>query len=477
MFHQVKGHNIPVVVGAMGSYKMYSVGLELDPSKPRNELMGKIREKWINALDNPVEPKIVDTGPCKENILVGDQIDIHKLPVPVWAPEKDGGSEKGYGFLTSPYHVTKDPDTGTRNVGTYRNMIRDEPNIMGIAPMHGSHCAIHVKKNEEKGKDTEIATVLGADPTIGMVSVAPIPYGVDEFAVAGGLRGAAVELVKCETVDLEVPATAEIVIEGKLLNKGRRGWEREGPFGEYTGYEGPDRLGPLFQITCITHRHNPIYQGFVSQMPPSESTKVKHMANESIVLRTLRSLGVEGVVDLSMPEAGGQGVIIVSIQKQHYGHPRHIAEAVFSVLQPRWGKFVIVTDDDIDIYDLNGVLWAVMFRTAMTPNRKNIQFLEGICAQVLDYSGTPSIEDARKKEDWPGVGVFIDATRPYSPYPVTSLPPARYLEKAREEWEKYGLPTLETLDLPRCVTIEEEYLRKGVSAKPGRQATVQSNVT
>lgn len=467
LFEKVKGYNIPVVVGAIGaSYKTYAVALGINPNLPRASIMGKIRERFIEALKNPIPPVSVATGPCKERIDRGSDVNIHKFPIPVWTPEKDRGWEEGHGFITAPYCMTRDPETGIRNVGTYRVMVRPEPDTTGIGATQGSHIMHHIRKNELRGRATEIATVVGADPVIGMVSAMEVPYGVDELAVAGALRGSPIEVVRCEMVDIEVPAHAEIVIEGRLPAKSQRPYEPEAPFGEYTGYQGSAKFSPVNEISCITHREDLIYQAFTSQMPPSESSKLRHISFEALILKHLKDLGYEGIVDVNIPESSQAGVIIVSIRKLDDGQPTRIAQAIFSSLQPRWGKFIIVTDDDVDIYDLDNVLWAMTFRTSVTPTRQNIRFMHGMVAQLLDYSAGNAIEDLRERWDLPSAGVLIDATRPYTPYPVVSLPPARYLTKALESWPEYGLPDLERKDLPRCLIVEEDYLKNGLAALP-----------
>lgn len=467
LFERVNGYGIPVVVGATGaSYKTYAVSLGIDPDQPKAEVMREIRQRFIYALRNPLPPVGVAVGPCKEKIDHGNAVNIHRFPIPVWTPEKDRGWQEGLGFITAPCCITRDPDTGIRNVGTYRMMARPEPNVLGIGATQGSHIMRHVRKNEERGQATEIATVIGADPVIGMVSATEVPYGVDELAVAGALRGSPIEVVRCETVDIEVPAHAEIVIEGRLPPKSERPYEPEAPFGEYTGYQGSAKFSPVYEISCITYRRDCIYQAFMSQMPPSESSKVRHIGFEALILTHLQDLGYEGIVDINIPEGAQVGVIIVSIRKFDGGQPARIAQAIFSLLQPRWGKFIIVTDDDVDIYDLDNVLWAITFRTSLSPTRRNILFLEGMIAQILDYSAGNVIEDLRERWDLPSAGVLIDATRPYVPYPVVSLPPARYLTRALESWKDYGLPDLGRKDLPRSILVEEEYLKKGIAGLP-----------
>ncbi len=466
IFDRVRGHSIPVVVGAVGgSYKTYALGLGIDPGGPRAETMAKIRERFATALDNPIKPVTVGRGACQENVLKGDQVDLHRLPVPVWTPEKDGNWEKGLGFLTAPCHITKDPDTGIYNMGTYRSMVREQRNEIGINFSIASHIQNHVRKNEARGKPTEVATVLGPDPAVMMASVTRVPEDADEIAVAGGLRGESVEMVRCRTIDLEVPASAEIVIEGRILPQKERPFEIEGPFGEVTGYQGCATYSPVCEISCITFRNNPIYQAFLSQMPPSESSKVRQIGLESLTLKKLADSGVEGIEDISMPEGSQGRFIVVSIRKSDSGHAERAARAVFKILQPRYAKFVIVTDDDVDIYDLDTLIWAITFRTSLTPDRRGVHFIEGLSATALDYSAAPSLEEELRKRSgdygWPGVGLFIDATRPYEPYPVTSLPPPQYLERAITAWKRYGLPDLERESLPRSVVVEEEYLKVG----------------
>lgn len=471
MFDRIRGFSTPAVVGAIGaSYKSYAVGLGIDISgKTRSEVINEIRGRWLGAMEGPIEPRVVEGGPCKENILKGSDIDIHKFPIPVWTPEKDGNWDKGCGFITSAYHITKDPETGVRNMGTYRCMLREAPDEMGISTQPGSHLTFHFGKNERLGRATEVATVIGAEPCIGMTSVTPIPLDMDELAVSGGLKGEPIELVKCETVDLEVPATAEIVIEGRIRPEGERAYEVEGPFGEYSGYQGQSRLRPVYEITCISHRNNPIYQAFISQMPPSESSKVRQIGWEWLVLSRLQAIGIEGVVDIHMIESGGSVPVVVSIKKSGPGHAARVANAIFSI-QPRFSKLVIVVDDDIDVRDIENVIWAITFRTSMAEGRERIHFVKGLRAPDLDYSAAPSSEDAMKRKKlgrvWPASGVIIDATRPYVPYPAVSLPPARYLEKVRNNWEQYGLPDLENRELPNCIVMEEEYMKEGIVTKP-----------
>ncbi|MDP2719583.1 MAG: UbiD family decarboxylase [Dehalococcoidia bacterium] len=465
-FDKVKGFSIPVVVGAFGgSYKTYALSLGIDPHGPKSEVMAAIRKRWADALGKPIPPVMVGKGSCQENVLKGGDINLHRFPVPVWTPEKDGNWNRGLGFLTAPCHITRDPDSGAYNMGTYRSMLRENPAEMGVNFSLGSHIQGHVKKYEGRGLPTPVATLIGVDPAVGLASATRIPGDMDELSVAGGLRGSPVEMVKCLTIDLAVPASSEIVIESIIRPRSERPHDIEGPFGEVTGYQGCATYSPVMEVQCITFRNNPIYQAYISQMPPSESSKLRHVGMEALTLKKLLDAGIEGVEDINMPESAQGRFIIVSIRKTDDSHPERVAREVFNILQPRLGKFVVVTDDDIDIYDLDNVLWALTFRTTLTPEKRDIHFIEGLSANALDYSAAPSLEAELKKRSgehtWPGVGAFIDATRPYIPYPVVSLPPARYLEQTKKDWARYGLPKLEKEALPRTIVVEERYLAEG----------------
>lgn len=469
-FTNVIGYDFPVVVGASGAnYKSYALAMGLDPDLPRADIIRSAHEKWEAALRNPIPPVVADSGrgaPCKENILRGDDIDIHRFPFPVWTPEKDPGWDEGYGFITAGFHISKDPATGVRNVGTYRNRIVNKPDQFCIRPGVSSGLRDHLLKNEANGKATEVALVLGAQPAVGLVSVNAIPPDMDELAVAGALYGAPIELVPCETIALEVPATAEIVIEGRLLPAAEQPYRWDGPFGEYTGYQGPGSLNPVFQITCITHRNNAVLQTFISQMPPSESSKLRQMADEGFLLSVLNQM-VGNVVAIHVPEST-QRMVIVAVKKQSPGHPRRVAHALTTLVKAN-PKIVIVVDDDIDVYSWDDIFWAVTFRTAMQPDRCGVQLLEGLDPVPNDYSVFRSAEEERQMQGrypYTTMKLFIDGTRPYKPYPATSLLPRKYLEMALEKWSSYGLPELANPQIPVKLFSEELDLRAGVVRLP-----------
>lgn len=420
MFENVKGYDVPVVAGVLGaSRQVYAIGLESDSVEG-------INRKWDQALEKPIPPRIVKEGPCKQNILVGDKVNILKLPVPTWTVGHDPAP-----FFTSPYVITKDPDTGVRNVGTYRMQVKG-PNKTGFLIGGRQDAAFHIRKNEELNRPTPVAVVIGADPSIGYVSVSKMSEALDEFAVAGALRGEPVDLVPCETVPLEVPATAEIVLEGEIPPRVR---EKEGPFGEYTGYMGPAGDQPVFLIRCMTFRNKPIYQAFISQRPPSESSCIRGVGREWPLYKHLRYILRIPVQEVRLKEAGGSGAyVVVSLKKQFEGQVKQVIHGIWS-LRTGFGKFTVVVDDDIDIWDDFAIDWALSWR--VRPDR-DIYIERDVQAVGLDPSiAPPSVPQHDPQRDVSS-RVAIDATKKHD-YPAVSLPPKEHLDLVAESWKEYGI--------------------------------------
>lgn len=417
-FENIKGYSIPIVAGVLGASRaIYALALETSSEG--------IADKWLKAQRNPIEPVLVANGPCKENVLLGEAVDLRKLPVPVWTVEHDPAP-----FLTSPFIITKDPETGIRNVGTYRVQLKGR-NRLGVMINFHQHGRRHIEMNDARGAPTPVAIVLGTDPTIGLASVSKVPYGVDELAVAGGLRGEPVPVVKCETVDLEVPATAEIVIEG-LIPSGYR--EEEGPFGEYTGYMGPAGKAPVIEVTCITHRDNPIYQAFISQMPPSESSCIRGIGREMAILKHLKEDLRLPVKDVHLTESGGSASILaISLRKEGEGQVMQAMWGAWAV-DPALGKITIVVDDDIDIRDEFALAWAVAFRVQP---EKDIQVVRNTAAIRLDPSQAPADEPGLTRARAVSSKLAIDATKKHA-FPPVALPPRAHLEAVLARWEEYG---------------------------------------
>src|SRR5919109_1366582 len=352
MFDNVKGFDIPVVAGALGASKdIYAVGLETD------SLEG-INRKWDHALEHPIPPRMVKIGPCKENILRDQEVNILKLPVPTWT--------------------------------------------------------------------------VGEDPAIGYVSVSKMSDTLDEFAVAGGLRGEPVDLVPCETVPLEVPATAEIVLEGEIPPNAL---EHEGPFGEYTGYMGPAGNEPFFNIKCMTFRNNTIYQAFISQMPPSESSCIRGVGREWPLFKHLKDTLRIPIKDLRLKEAGGSGAyLVISLKKQFDGQVRQLMYGAWSQ-RTGFGKITVVVDDDIDVWDDFAVDWALSWH--VRPD-KDIYIERYVQAVGLDPSQAPASVLQHHPSRYVGSRLAIDATRKHE-YPAISLPPKEHLDLVASHWRDYGV--------------------------------------
>jgi 2,5-furandicarboxylate decarboxylase 1 len=420
LFENVKGFSIPVAAGVLGASKqIYALGLETDSVEG-------INRKWDEALGNPVPPRMVKTGPCKENVLHGDQVNISKLPVPVWTVGEDPGP-----FFTSPYVITKDPETGNRNVGTYRMQVKG-PNKTGFLIGVRQDAAWHIRRNNELNKPTPVAVVIGADPSIGYVSVSKMSDALDEFAVAGALRGEPVDLVPCETVPLEVPATAEIVLEGEIP---ANTLEPEGPFGEYTGYMGPAGDQPFFKIKCMTFRNNPIYQAFISQMPPSESSCIRGVGREWPLFKHLKHVLRLPIKDLRLKEAGGSGAYcVVSLNKQFEGQVRQLMYGIWS-MRTGFGKITVVVDDDIDVWDDFAVDWALSWR--VRPDR-DVYIERDVQAVGLDPSQAPPSVPQHAPIRQVTSRIAIDATRKHE-YPAVSLPPKEHLDLVASRWKEYGI--------------------------------------
>ncbi len=419
LFENVAGYDIPVVLGALGgSRRIYALALEVEP-EPR-----AITEAWRRAASSPVAPRTVGGGPVKDVVREGDQADVTIFPIPTWTVGEDPGP-----YLTAPLVVTKDPETGAHNVGTYRAQVKG-PRTLGVWINFVQHGRKHVDMWEARGERTPVAIVLGTEPALGLCSVARVPYGVEEYAMAGGLRREPLEVAPAETVDLLVPARAEIVIEGYFrLHE----LEREGPFGEYTGYMGPVADSYILDVTCITHRSEPIYHAFLSQMPPSESSMIRSIGRESAVAKTLMDDLRLPVTDVHLLEAGGAAAYMaIRGRWEHEGQARQAILGAWSV-DPTLGKLCVAVDDDIDIRDPFALNWALSFR--MQPHRDVFQ-VPGYPAVRLDPSQADEsvlqLDPSRRLSTKMG----IDATKKHR-YPPIAMPPAEHLAQVRSDWARY----------------------------------------
>jgi 4-hydroxy-3-polyprenylbenzoate decarboxylase len=291
----------PVAVAVTAiSRRMYALGMGCAEDETA--------EKWVQARMKPLAPEIVSSGPAQEEVHLAKDFDrehggLDEFPIPISTPGLDPAP-----FLTSTCWISKDPETGIRNMGTYRGQLK-APDKTGLLAYAQTDLIILLRRAKKMGlKTLPVAGVTGCAPNICMASTAKIPLEADELAVAGGISGEPVPLVRCKTIDLEVPATAEFVIEGEIPVDYM---EPEAPFGEYTGYLGLRAPAPIVNVTAITHRKNPITQVFISQMPPSESSKLRQIAYESNFYKFLRyDCHNVGVKQVSFHEMGGSHEII-----------------------------------------------------------------------------------------------------------------------------------------------------------------------
>ncbi len=389
LFENVGGFNIPVVGGVFASRERAFLALECDQETYVN--------KFLLALERLVPPRLVTTGPCKEVIHKGADVDLTALPVPIFS-EKDPCP-----FITLGIVISRDPETRQKNTSIYRLQVKG-PKRLGInAPQQLSR---QLSRSAEMGKGLPVAIAIGTDPVIPLATQWQAPYGTDEMELAGALRGDAVEVVKGETVDLEVPATAEIVIEGTILPNVR---EEEGPFGEDTGYYTPAYPKPVIEVSAITHRQNPIYQAALAGMPTTENHILKQIPMEATYYWELKRQH-PGVTAVHFPAAGTVGFIVVIAMKQ--AQECEARNVIATMLGSRRNKIIIVVDDDVDLYDMEKVLWAVA--TRCQPD-EDVVIFPRLVGSPLD----PSVRKLRVSS-----GLGIDATKPLGrPFPEMVIIP------------------------------------------------------
>jgi UbiD family decarboxylase len=341
LFDKIRGADLPMVANLLGTDKRFLWSLGMDE-------WGEFNREWLRRTEKPVMWEVVEEGPCQEETLSGSDIDLNRICNVKWH-QRDAGAFPG----TLSVSITKDPDSGVLNAGIYR-MGTLASNITGWGAPEYSHGRQHYMKYEQRGEPMPMAVVTGYDPSVLIVSATRTPPGVDEFQLAGSLRGEPLKMVKCKTIDLWVPATSEMVWEGHVAPHERK---IEGGFGEYTGFYGEARSNPYFTIETITHRKDPVYLGAREQWYPAESAFVNGKSSQAEAFKTLVGL-VPGVIDLRC-DVSYQA--IVKIDKLFPGHPQQVMDAIWGGTYARY-KHVIVVDEDIDIWDYDSVHWALSTR-------------------------------------------------------------------------------------------------------------------
>ena len=425
-----KKYPYPVAVGVMaGSVPIYAVGLRCEP--------GEILKKWQYALEHPVAPVMVKKGSVHEVVMTGADLKkaggLSKLPIPISTPGFDNAP-----YTTCSNWITKDPETGVQNIGNYRGHVKAADRI-GVFPSGlGQDIYIHWRKAKERGVPLEAALVIGPPPVVSYAAVEKVPYGVDEMSIAGGLCGEPIEVVKCKTVDLVVPADTELVIEGKFSTEYL---EPEGPFGESHGYMHPRQMNPFLDVTAITHRKDMIYVAWISQVTPSESSIIKKLAYEPSFLRFLqKECRIKSVTRVSMhePLTNLRKLIIIQMKNPSESEIWRALRAAANRHQGV-GKIVVAVDEDIDPENTDALWWAIAYRSKPHLDMEILRYTEKGHAPPFAYSreGQDTVSYGEDKAN--DSSLLINAMLK-EPFPPVSLPKKAYMERALEIWNELGLP-------------------------------------
>jgi 4-hydroxy-3-polyprenylbenzoate decarboxylase len=435
LFENVDEGRVPVLINAMGSKRRMELALEVESVdavaarltewldfKSPTGLLEKVKMLPRLAELGKYFPKVVKSGPCQEVVKREGEFSLFDFPIlKCW--ESDGGR-----FITLPMVFTRNPRTGARNCGMYRMQVYDE-RTTGMHWQIHKHGAAHHRDLEKKGVERmEVAVAIGAEPITTFAATLPLPDDLDEMIFSSFLREKPIEMVKCVSVNLEVPAHAEIVLEGYVDPAERR---TEGPFGDHTGFYTLEEPYPVFHVTAVTHRKNPIYQTTVVGRPPMEDCYMG-WAITRITLPVLKRQFPE-IVDVNLPFEGVfHNLMLVSIRKQYPGHARKIMNAIWGLGQAMFTKCIVVVDEEVNVQDTSEVVWKVL--NNIDPER-DIQFVMGP-VDVLDHAarltgyGSKMGVDATRK--WKGEGF----ERRWPRENRTSDEVKRVVD---EKWRKLGL--------------------------------------
>jgi len=420
LFENVKGYDSPVLTSVCTTTERLSLIMGM----PKDSTLVDLMRHWVEKGETKVPPKLVDTGPCKENKMMADEVDLFKFPVPKFFP-MDGGRF----FGTAHFVVTKDPESGWVNLGTYRLQLLDK-NHLGTQFIKGKHSDIMLKKYQAKGKPMPVAVVVGCDPLLFLMGAARLSAFESEYDLAGAIRGEPIEVVKCETNDLIVPATAEIVVEGEVdADK----FMDEGPFGEYTGYYSGVGTDPrnYIKVNCVTHRNNPIFMATTVGRAVTDTHMTMALTYGSTLWQQLVAMKIPGIKAIYCPpEGSGRFLAIISVKQMYPGHADQVLTAAISTEMGAYGlKTVIVVDDDIDPWDISRVMYALSFR--FQPNRS--QVIKRGRSTPLDPSLPINAREITGR-------LLLDATIPYDwkekPIPIELDPDV--VKKIEARWSELG---------------------------------------
>jgi len=383
LFPRVRGFRMAVVSGVFAARRRVAWAIGAGGDDPWADL-----HAYLDREDRRLPCREVRDAPHREVVLTGEAADLRALPVLTHA-EHDAGP-----YLTAGVAIGVDPRTGARNASIHRMLLLDRDRLTLFAPP-GRHLRTMIEMAEERGEGLPVATAIGVDPAIQIASQARVPFGVDELEVAGGLRGAPVEVVRCETIPVMVPAGAEIVIEGVTVPHARH---PDGPFGEYPGTYSGVAEAPVVRVTAITRRRDALYQDVLTGVPMTENHWMMAPAIHAAVYREVHRLNPEVAAVHVTPGGATRHHVVVAIRKRHDLVPRNIIAALLAA--PLGIKQVIVVDDDIDVFDPRMVEWAV--NTRVQPDR-DVVILPPVYSPALD----PSAPAPRATAKW-----GVDATAP-----------------------------------------------------------------
>lgn len=405
-----------------GRRQNMTLGLPTNLSKI--ELSEAFLTEFQEISHKPLPYTVVEGGPVMENVIEGDAVDVTRFPTPVWHDRDEGRRYIG----TGSFNITRDPDDGWVNAGTYRVMIHDAKRL-GFYISPGKHGRIHRDKYQALNQPMPVCIVLGGDPLTFLMASTDVPFGVCEYEIAGAYRGRPQKVILGKYTGLPYPANAEVVIEG-FVQPGNV--MQEGPFGEWTGYYGSKTHNePVLDVKAIYHRNNPIMLGCPPQRPPEELSRYRAVMRSAILKQELKKAGLPDVVATWCHEAGGSRQLTsVSITQRYPGHARqagHLAAMCRSGAYA--GKYVVVVDDDIDVSDLEELMWAVSTRSDPATS---IDFIRGAWSTPLD----PSIPPERKAlGDFTNSRAIIDACRPFhwkDQYPIVNMPLPETARRTKE---------------------------------------------
>lgn len=434
------GRCTQLFTGGLSKYSRVAMMFGLPPDAPITDLVKAARKAYASR----VPPVTVATGPVKENILKGDDINLFEFPVPRWH-RLDGGRY----INTMQGTVTADPETGRLNVGMYRGMI-GKKNTLPVLLWRPQNWGQDFAKYNGQGKEMPVAFIYGWEPCLPFCASSPIPPDVSEYDVMGAIRGAPVELVDCETVPLKVPASAEIVIEGWISNDPST-FEMEGPFGEYTGYFGGDQcLKHTVRVTAITHRNNPIFRGTLEGTMPkmlNENSIMSSVQRAALAWNILDRSGVPGVTDVHCPPANNGTTLIIQLRQTYRGQAKQAACAIWgsNAAHLRY-KHIWAVDEGIDIHDYGALDWAFAYRVNAAED--DIVFFPGTFGSALDPSTRLKYRDTNMYGTGKWCRVLIDATinLDFEPeanyqgdrYPRSVMPEPQDWELVDSRWKEYG---------------------------------------